>query len=198
MPRHVMIDLETLGTGKEATILQIGACDFDPEVGVGAGRFMRHVSMESNFALNRTVDPGAFLFWLDQPRAAQQRIVQGQKTAMHLATALSELIEFCQHASGRRSMGSRPEKPAGVWSHGAGFDVVILETAYAACGIDPPWTYRDARDTRTLWALSRTHGRGEPEALVEGNEMEHDALADAVWQAQVTCAVWQSLGRVQP
>lgn len=192
--RHVMIDLETLGTGKEAAILQLAAVDFDPLRGRLGGELNIHIALGSNLALGRTVDPGAFVWWLEQDEDARQALARGQQNATDLPTALLSLDEFCQHSSGRRVLGSRPQEVEGVWSHGAVFDIPIVETAFATCGMAPPWSYRVARDTRTLFDVAEQASGQKVGDKVSANPLKHCALSDARWQAEAVVAAYGMLG----
>jgi exodeoxyribonuclease VIII len=61
------------------------------------------------------------------------------------------------------------------WSHGATFDLVILEDIYRQLGKPMPWNFWQLRDTRTLFDL------GYSPDMPKGGK--HDALQDAIRQA---------------
>jgi exodeoxyribonuclease VIII len=61
------------------------------------------------------------------------------------------------------------------WSHGATFDLVIIENLYRQLGKNLPWQYWQLRDTRTLFDL------GFDPDMPQGSK--HDALQDAIRQA---------------
>ena len=63
----------------------------------------------------------------------------------------------------------------GVWSHGATFDLVIIENIYRQLGKNLPWQYWQLRDTRTLFDL------GFNPDMPQGSK--HDALQDAIRQS---------------
>jgi hypothetical protein len=75
---------------------------------------------------------------------------------------------------------SRWYKAMCIWSHGASFDVPMLEEAYLKCGLRVPWHYKSVRDTRTLFWIR------EPEW--PNNPNKHDALEDARAQAVAVCS----------
>lgn len=180
--RHVMIDTETVSLGKDAAFTQIGACAFYPAEGRVSldERFERHVRLGSGLAMGRSLDPETIIWWLKQSEAARFRFTEGQKNAIDVPPALIELAEFVQRPNGRRGLGARPEEPAGVWSHGATFDLALLEDACNKSGLKTPWDYRRCRDTRTVFALAnyeRPPGSWEPEST------SHHALSDAVEQS---------------
>ncbi len=61
------------------------------------------------------------------------------------------------------------------WSHGATFDLVIIEDILRQLNRPLPWNYWQLRDTRTLFDLGF-----DPE-MPQGQK--HDALQDAIRQA---------------
>lgn len=82
-----------------------------------------------------------------------------------LKQALGNLTEFMQDIET-------------VWSHPAGFDCVVLGQAYwRAQRTGPPWSYKQVRDTLTLREVA-------PDAQRPTPTDKHDALADAIAQAQ--------------
>jgi len=72
-----------------------------------------------------------------------------------------------------------------IWSHGASFDIPILDYALRAASIKTPWAYNSVRDTRTLFSIS-------PPEKIE-NELKHSALADAVAQAKMVQSSWRKI-----
>ena len=61
------------------------------------------------------------------------------------------------------------------WSHGATFDLTMLENVYSQLNKPLPWNYWQLRDTRTLFDL------GYDPDMPKGGK--HDALQDAIRQA---------------
>jgi hypothetical protein len=68
------------------------------------------------------------------------------------------------------------DKELPVWGNGATFDNVILATAYKACRLELPWSYKADRCYRTLRSLA-------PGVLFEKVGTGHTALDDALAQA---------------
>ena len=177
--QHVMLDLETFGTGPNAAIVQIGACTFglSPEEQEYRGAFKATVSLQSSIIVaGGSVEQATIEWWLQQSRSAQWSIV---KDAKPIAEALQDFRRWF------------PED-AVLWSHGASFDIPILESAYRATGFQQPWSYRAPRDTRTLYWLARTFC-GWSEAEWDKNAVQHDALVDAIHQAQDVRSAFHAL-----
>ena len=165
----MMVDIETLGTDANAAILSIGACRFDRHSYViDPEMFYRNVDLQSCLDVGLTTDGSTFYWWLNNSAAARQALCS--PFPIKLGEALIDLNTFYQGADC-------------VWSHGASFDVVILEEAYRRAFIPsgrPPWHYRKARDTRTLFDPDVTPGYYEQ---VDGG-VPHNALDDAIEQAK--------------
>jgi hypothetical protein len=81
------------------------------------------------------------------------------------------------------------------WSHGAPFDIVVMEHAWRQLGQLPPWPFWDVRDTRTLFDVTGV-------SLKDGNHVTtHKAVEDAERQAIVVQQAYMKLmkaGLVQP
>lgn len=197
---HVMIDLETLGTAPGSVILSIGAVLFDPATGdVGAQvfrtapakpapytyAFYTNVDPESCKAFGLTADPKTVAWWEKQSPEAKAALLTDRQP-------LSETLRA--FASWFRAVGANE-----VWSYGANFDVVLLEEASrrveqvltrgvgALPHLHMPWGYRDVRCARTVMALA------DVTADLSGR-VKHNALDDAVAQAEAICEAYLRLG----
>lgn len=175
--RDVMLDLETLGTSSSAAILQIGAVFFDPRSDeLAAGGFEVTVDLQSCLDAGLQVDGATVYWWLKQSDVARAAVTQ---PSMRLPPALLALGQY---------LSREPE--VRLWSHGAAFDVPILEGAYRACGLKVPWDHRAARDTRTFfWAAEDLTGWWTKPV----REVAHTALADAIAQARDVQAAYAAL-----
>jgi hypothetical protein len=161
---HMMVDLETLDTRPTTVILSIGACVFD-ESGFRQGadaRFYQRVGWQAQIDSGRTVSESTIKWWMMQSDAARQALI-GESVSLQVALmGLSATY---------RATGCER-----IWANGTTFDISILEHAYAGA---QPWKYNAMRDMRGLRDLV-------PDDLMADtpNLAAHDALADAVWQAE--------------
>lgn len=171
---HVMVDLETLSTRKDAAIIQIAARAFDPnDASVPGLAFCMFIS---NPVDSGHVDSRTIAWWLQQKPAA--RIGKAmQDEGVSLAFALTEFARWL------RDLQSHNDEDLCLWSHGAAFDIAILAQAYATHGIEQPWSYRAEFDTRTLYRF--TPG-GMPRVDVS-EEQRHDAAYDCLVQIEQLC-----------
>lgn len=165
MTTHVMLDLETLSTRKNACIVQIAAIAFDPRDGsVSADPSKRPLFNRFVIDTEGFIDPKTVAWWLQQ-KAAPALGKKIETCGRPLDTVLREFYGWYE------DLGKDVEA---VWSHGATFDIAIVEQRCSELGLPMPWHYRHPRDTRTLYALAPG---GMP--AVPGNpELTHDALYD--------------------
>jgi hypothetical protein len=170
MPTEVMLDLETLGSGPRAAVVQIGACTFDPETGTGDADFppqqrwfFRNIRFRSAMRYGEA-DGDTVAWWLQQNDEARLGLLSDP---IDLPAALSAFAEWWA------TLG----KVNGLWSH-ATFDAVILQSAYDSCTKWCPWRHRQVRDLRTLQSLYWPGKR-------ERDGVHHNALDDAIFQAQL-------------
>lgn len=205
--RHVMLDLETLGTGKQAAWLQVGMAEFWPEERRVSAWASWYVDVKSSFAAGRQVDPGALLFWLDDEKGAgpeaRSRLVAGLRDAPSLVDVLRQVDDSFQTSNGRQGMGARREPPDGVWSHGAAFDLAMAEDTFQSLGRWTPFKYSSIRDTRTVFQLAGMdfHAWVEDDfggwSWPEGAPpyVLHDAQSDAIAQAMGVMAACDMLAQ---
>jgi len=171
MNDHVMVDIETLGIGPNAMIVQIGAVRFDPE-GVGA-----------TFNFNATfgdgdMDVDTVVWWLRQSAEAQAAVF-GQSVPRD-GPLRQGLYDFVRWLFVKPTMY--------VWANSPSFDLALMKGAWSRHASDPPriggvsWpiTPRMERDFRTLRTLGRLMGVEGPVRVGP----KHDALSDARFQAE--------------
>lgn len=139
---EIMLDLETMGTGPTAAIVAIGAVKFDRNA--VHEKFYRSVSLASSVSVGLKMDPETIMWWLSQGESARDRL---QIDPIYLQQAL---LDF------RNWYGEEDSCP--VWGNGAASDNVWLRSAYAACGILAPWSFRNDRCYRTIKNMPGNEG----------------------------------------
>jgi hypothetical protein len=167
---HVMVDVETLSTRSDAALIQIAALAFDPETGA-------HLAAFDNPCMP---GPGDHLDLLTVGWWARQTAVATVLGKLGSETASVEFV-LAQMVAWFEGLATIGHEVVAVWSHGATFDLPILESACRRhLGRSAPWHYRTPRDTRTLYMLAPG---GMPEVAVDPTR-EHDALYDCEVQVQ--------------
>lgn len=173
----IMIDLETMGKRPGCVIASIGAVAFDPYGTEITNEFSRDVDMASCQDVDLTFDADTVSWWLRQPDVTREFILRTPRIT--LTQALLELASFVGEDSK-------------VWSHGASFDIPILEAAYFAVGMKHylPWSYYNIRDTRTIYAASGVSLGNLPYTV---GMVPHNAMHDAIRQALAVQMAYRGL-----
>lgn len=165
--KHLMIDLETLSTASNAVVTQLGWAVFDDEVVDDVLSFgLLHFDVETQIKAGLKVDWSTIAWWLDQDRAAQQSLLNQARLLPSEA-----LDNFTNSTYGSHNISA-------VWSHGACFDIIIMENLFNKASRKIPWDFRSIRDTRTLFDLAK------PSLVWAQNEIKHNAMYDACAQAK--------------
>lgn len=170
MDKHVMIDLETLGTSAGCKILSIGACVFG-KTGVHEW-FYTEIQRTMQYHLRE--DQDTVLWWERQAPEVRNRLLLPNPGKPSLSAALRTFDDWLN------SLGCLNDKAGKldvkVWGNGADFDQPILQTAFEVTGRQLPWSFWNNRCYRTLKSFA------PDEKLVRvGNH--HNALDDAMSQA---------------
>lgn len=163
----ITFDLETLGTGPRAPIVQIAAITFDENGKPGDTPFKLDTLPDLR---KYQCDISTVAWWTAQSMDARMSVFgSGVDNRAPLSKALSAFASWVRimHA---------PGTVIRAWCH-ATFDFPILENACRVEGIGNPLHFRDIRDIRTLLEFS-----GDQD--VEGPEIPHDALCDCEYQGR--------------
>jgi DNA polymerase III epsilon subunit-like protein len=172
--KHIMVDLETLGTAADSVILSIGAVRFDLDSGViNDEGFYSSISIESNQAWKRRISEDTLLWWFKQDAAARQVFFEPKETLEESLVQFSDWVGNSEHL---------------MWSNGADFDLPMLAHAYSVCGIEVPWKFWNSRCFRTYKNLP-----GAKAAKLPAQGVKHNAMADAYSQAMTVCAIHKTL-----
>lgn len=184
--RDCMIDIETLGTATSAPVLTIGACFFDIETGEIGQKF--HEKIDAADALNYSRMSGdTFKWWMQQSDPARAKVIAGSRPSHEV------FLDF--HAF----VASHDVKQVRPWGNGASFDISILEFSFErilgarhpADRRDAPWKFWNVRDCRTIKDLGEAAGYSFDMNKRKGTH--HDALDDAIFQAEWTSFYWHHL-----
>lgn len=192
--QDISVDIEALGTAYNAPILSIGAVLFDRQTGKLGTTFYQEITIASSVKAG-LLDGATLAWWLSPARrSVAERMFADDNPdnprKMHLASALQN---FCTWV---RSAG---EGPCRVYGNGATFDITIIEHAIhmGSVGLSAPWHYTNVRDLRTLVDAAESIA-GFDKASVPKVGTAHNALDDAIYQANLTHACWAALGGGKP
>ena len=169
-----MIDLETLSTNPDATILTVGGVKFDPYTNAepSQGMYFR-VDVDSQTKMGRDVMQETMDWWAQQPKEISEEAL-GDNDRINLDDMIKKINKF--------SVGVDV-----FWCQGPLFDYAILQNLYAQMGQPCPWNYWAIRDSRTLFNLV-------PRDPNEKRTGLHNALEDCYFQAKKVQQVYKQLG----
>ncbi len=171
-----MIDIESLDTSPNCVILTIGAVRFDPKgMGVVEKLELRPMIEEQTEKYNRVINDDTVRWWSNQSEAALNEAM-GDWGRVSFKECMDSLYKFCWN---RRA----------VWSNGAGFDIVAMESAWRNLGTPIPWPYYTVRDTRTLYEVAGVSLKDKK----YGTKTTHKAVEDAEHQAIVVQDAYRKL-----
>lgn len=175
--RHIMIDLETLGTFPNAPVVTIGACFFDPMTGEIGDKFYERIDLAEAMQFGKA-DPETLRWWLKQDARAQGELTKKGGNAADVLNALSAFY--------KRSTDGR------VWGNGPTFDITILEYQYSrVLGQKAPWPFWNVRDVRTVVELAE--GLVKKPATFTQDAVAHNALDDCIFQVGYVSKMWRAL-----
>ena len=116
MAKHLMIDMETMAVSPNATVLSLGAVHFNP-YGNGYGeKLYFRINIDDQDTLGREVDPNTIEWWSKQDPAIMEEAFSPDNR-IPLVDAMDQFHKFAWGCDA-------------FWSHGATFDLVIIENIY--------------------------------------------------------------------
>jgi exodeoxyribonuclease VIII len=170
--KHIMLDLETLGTKPGSVILSIGAALFNAEEVFDT--FEAFIDPVSSEEYGLTTSAGTALWWMEQSEDARRSIVFGvRKHVYEVLDHFSQWVKSC-------------DEDVSIWGNGVAFDNTLLRAAYEKCGMKAPWEFWQDRCYRTVKKMF-------PEILLKRVGVAHNALDDATSQANHLIQIAKSL-----
>lgn len=167
----IMIDIETLGIGAGAPVLQLAvlAMPLDDEEAEPILAYEEYLPLQPQQRLGRYADMSTILWWFKQDDKARGKIAQYNDSED------SELLEGMvkSYLNRIRHLITQAGEDYEVWCRGTNFDPPIIESLAVTYGISVPWRYDKVFDLRTLMKATGTP-KGE---LLPGTVLHH-ALSD--------------------
>jgi hypothetical protein len=170
----VMIDIETMSTKTNATILTIGAIKFRQSELLAVKQldmeemetFYIRVDINSCAENEMDISEETREWWGKQNESAYHEAILNQENRVHIRVALEKLCEFVEGCEM-------------FWAQGIGFDYIILESALRKFGLDIPWKFWNLRDLRTVLGVV---GVSLKRVKRKYKMVEHNALNDCYVQ----------------
>ena len=182
----VMVDLETLGTEPDSTIIQISAAAFDITTGDICATYDRIADISKNPSYEMTVSGETLKWWLNTDKQLLQELIN-RGTA---GPTSGELVDdFQKWLSSINVMGDLH-----LWGNGILFDNLFLKQQM---GENYPVRFTNDRDMRTIVDLMMTKtGLNYHELKQKYYDQElkaHDAKNDVLNQIALVTACYKEL-----
>lgn len=176
MKKHVMIDIETLGTSADAVILSIGLVHFDP----ATGRIVKSHEFRCDQAAQpmRKIDPNTVAWWSRQSKEAQDRLVQAP--LYQSPTAMLHDVRQWLHAV------CSSQWDLALWAKGPSFDMILCRHMADQLGVK--WKGHFSREYCVRTMLLIAESMGWQDIIAMEPELAHGAEADAIHQAKQVMA----------
>jgi hypothetical protein len=173
---NIMLDIETLGEGRDAAIAAVGSCRFDREGEIRDVFYMRTDLKKSRSP--GVLDPSTVYWWLRQDEEVRNEIVPDSGTS-NLEVVLAAWAHWAGTIGGH-------VKDRCLWTNGPTFDESIMRDAFIRNRLEFPTNFRDSRCCRTIYA----QGKHLPKMEREGSH--HNALDDCIYQAKSLARIIRS------
>ena len=170
-----MVDIETLDVSGTAAVIAIGACVFDLE-GLHE-EFSATIDVDSAKRYGTTSE-SVLQWWSTQSEEVRNRMFSGTESPDE---AVRKFIAFIRRNPVRE-----------VWANAPTFDCVILNNLFRQLGQRCPWSFREERCVRTVYAIGQQLGIDYGAGYSESGA--HDAVVDARNQARAVLIVLRLLG----
>lgn len=171
--KHLMLDIETMADESYASILSIGALEFDIDTGETGREFHVDIDLQSCLDIGLIMNGSTVLWWMQQNEEARNEITS--KERIHILEALQMFSDFCN-------------KDYEVWGRSPRFDCGILINAYNKAKMDIPWNVKKERCVRTLEFFYPEIKYNFPRIGVK-----HSPLDDCYHQVGYCTAIWKQL-----
>lgn len=165
---QVMHDIETLSQKKNAVILSIGAVKFNATEIIDT--FYVNIDPRSAKDAGLHIDPSTVEWWKKQDPKVHAALKENRQ-------------EF--HAAMQMYRNWYGEKSVPTWGNGSDFDNVILENAFFAADMTPPWKYFHNRCYRTMTNMFNI------KLPKHGGDL-HNAMDDAIAQTKALQTILQA------
>ena len=175
--RHIMIDLETLGTFMNAPVITIGACFFNPMTGEIGDTFYERIDIAEAMKYGRA-DPETLRWWLTQNPDAQKELAKKGNPAAEVLEAFKAFYKKSQDGQ--------------VWGNGPTFDITMLDYQFdRVLGEKAPWPFWNVRCVRTV--VEMAEGIVKRPAHYTRKDVVHSALDDCIFQVEYVSKMWRAL-----
>lgn len=172
MSEHVMIDVETMGTGYRAVVVSIGAVKFDRrKIYEDEGLYL-NLTWQDQLDKGGTVTEDTIRFWMRQPSASREALFN--KKGEPTVTVLKKFLSWF-------NQNVKDTKHCKFWAMPPSFDLAIVGDLFRQFRHEePPWPFWAVCCVRTAKMMSGVDTIKRPADMTK-----HHAFHDAVYQAKI-------------
>ena len=182
----VMVDIETLGTKADSTIIQISAIAFDIKTGKHLSKFDAIADIEKNEDMK--VDGSTIKWWLNTDKQLLAELInKGEKSSNAI------LLNFY----GWLHTLTMDMKDVYLWGNGILFDNKMIQHQLEAIGKEYPIFYKNDRDVGTIVDLTSAYleiSEKELKARFDSEDLvAHNAIDDCAYQIRLVSGCYDIL-----
>jgi DNA polymerase III epsilon subunit-like protein len=144
MKKHILLDIEALGTRPGSAIIELGAVEFFPDAGTLGRSFEAMIEPQAPFTADLET-----LAWHRKKGTWPRPFAEGSHA---IGSALVKFEDWLAD-------GGEVEA---FWAWGATYDFPLLTAAYDFTGTPQPWQYWQQRCARSAWQLAFGDRRPDP------------------------------------
>lgn len=174
--RYCMLDIETLGNGPKAVVIQLAAIIFESDKSIlneqgelrsDVPMFCQSLTIEDQVRLGREINGETIKFWTTMPELLGKILNAAQ---------LASIVLYNFHA------WYKEHKPEAAFCYGATFDHVILSSLYHDLRdhTKNPVSYRDQLDMRTIVRMTQVKCPVLPSWIQNHNAID-DCIRQVIW-----------------
>lgn len=183
---HVMMDLETLSTAKNAAIIEIGLVRFNLN-GEIEDAIKIPVNPMSSIRYGLDVQSETLGWWAGQDEKVQRKVlVNSFSKGLDLKDALIQMNQFLSTS-----------KKVYLWGNGVFSDNVWIDNAMESCGLKPAYTFRSHMCVRTIATLFKGLLARDFKKEIEFAGSQHDSIDDAKHQIKYLTRYIKEVFKVQ-
>lgn len=186
----IMVDIETLGTNSDSTVIQIAAMAFDIKTGEVKDEFNKIADIEKN-KLPIKATGSTIKWWLNtNADLFKKLLLEGDVSSEAMIYMFHKWINNLES-------GSHDIKDVYLWGNGILFDNKIIQHQMEMVGLNYPIFYRNDRDVRTIVDLAGAKsGLSEKELKAKFNDeslVAHNAFDDVIYQISLVSGCYNML-----
>jgi len=159
--KDLMTDIETMGVGCNAAMIQLAGCYFDRKTGEIGRTFCENLNLGELLDYGFTKEPSTEKWWSEQNQDILKDILENNRPVKEVIREFSLFMSSANY----------------IWCH-TNFDFVIIQN-YLTHFKERKMPYKGARDIRTLVDLS-----GIDLSKYDWSKKTHNALEDCKFQVQ--------------